>query len=161
MDNLRMIKTEPRTDYVGSYTAYIYSDGHIETDPPGRPQSREDVQRQRLQEVSRLKARAMAQAQRTRHGVVASIAPAVTRETGHSIVPRVLLEPFHATLDAIAKLAPTARANTGMLDEASSRFSLGGELVGERAGTREEFTQAAVANIPGQTVREPQYKMEG
>jgi hypothetical protein len=156
-----MIKTEPRTDYAGSYIAYIYSDGHTETDPPGRPMSREDVQRQRLQEVSRLKAREMAQAQRSRHGVVSSIAPAVTRETGHSIVPRVLVQSFHETLDAIAALAPTARTNEGMLAEASGRYALGGELVGDRAGTREEYTQTKPAVIPGQTIREPQYQMEG
>ncbi|HSW50415.1 MAG TPA: hypothetical protein VLH09_09585 [Bryobacteraceae bacterium] len=156
-----LVRTENRTDYAGAYTAYIYSDGHVETDPPGRPQSREDTQRLRLQDASRSKALQLAQAQRARHGLAGSTAPAVVRENAASIVPRVLLEPFHEALDAMAALAPTARTNPGMMKEVADRYSLGGPIVGDRAGTREENVQPAPPVIPGAVSREPTYATEG
>ena len=33
------------TDYLGTYTRYVYDNGHVETDPAGRPIFREDAQR--------------------------------------------------------------------------------------------------------------------
>jgi hypothetical protein len=33
------------TDYLGTYTRYVYDNGHVETDPVGRPVFREDAQR--------------------------------------------------------------------------------------------------------------------
>lgn len=44
-------RTEIRTDELGSYTAYIFDDGHVETDPPGRPLYRVDLQRKRRFEI--------------------------------------------------------------------------------------------------------------
>ena len=39
----RPIKKITKTDFVGTYTEYVYGDGHSETDPPGRPLTRDDV----------------------------------------------------------------------------------------------------------------------
>jgi hypothetical protein len=53
------IKKITKTDFVGPYTEYVYADGHVETEPVGRPQSREDVIRASKQngsQVDRLRA---------------------------------------------------------------------------------------------------------
>ncbi len=42
---MSLISKTIETDYVGTYTRYVYDNGHIETDPVGRPIFREDAQR--------------------------------------------------------------------------------------------------------------------
>ena len=42
-----IVKTETKSDYVGTYTAYTYTDGHVETNPVSRPKYKEDVQLKR------------------------------------------------------------------------------------------------------------------
>lgn len=40
-----IVSTTTETDYLGSYVRYVYDNGHVETDPAGRPVFREDAQR--------------------------------------------------------------------------------------------------------------------
>lgn len=42
---MSLISKTTETDYVGTYTRYVYDNGHVETDPVGRPIFREDAQR--------------------------------------------------------------------------------------------------------------------
>lgn len=101
------MKRETRTDFVGTFVAYIYDDGHVETDPPGRPISREDAQRQRRLELTNLRpGDELAAAKAGRSAPAAVLDQAVA---GNALA--VTLRPFYATQAAMATLAATGRAD--------------------------------------------------
>ena len=99
------MKSETRTDFVGTYTAYLFADGHVETDPPGRPQSREDAQRERRRQLATADPRRQLQA----------AAP----------LDRVL-QPFQRTSAALAEIATTVQAVKPARDELLTTVDLGG-----------------------------------
>lgn len=134
------MSTEVRSDYVGNYTAYLYADGHVETDPPGRPLAKEDVRRQRLREASRQLSQKLLQAQRTRVSRGSDTPAAIRRENSAAVTSRTLTSYFHETVDALSSTGRMARAPGGQLEQLSKAVSLGGEVVGTRKGERPEYS---------------------
>jgi hypothetical protein len=96
------VSKETRTDFVGTYTAYIYPDGHTETDPPGRPMTREDVQRQRLRQASTDQARKIMAASQVG---TSSDTLSTRREKRLTAIPQTLTQEFHDTMQAMGQLA--------------------------------------------------------
>lgn len=121
------IRTEIRTDYVGDYYAYVYSDGHVETDPPNRPLYKEDVQRLRRQELARTDALRQVAAEKMR---VVEPGRARAREMLPLSGSADQLEQFRQTLTALRTTAGTNAASPATLEQLRLRADLGGELVG-------------------------------
>lgn len=137
------IRVETRTDYVGTYTAYIYADGHVETDPANRPQNREDAQRNRRKEYARKYGRRVMEVERTREGVSTVSTPHhVRRESTLGVTARTFNEPFHHTLEAFANVANTLRAPVGSIRSLISTADIGGPLVSEEPYEDPENTGA-------------------
>lgn len=153
----RYIRKETRTDFVGSYTAYIYADGHVETDPINRPQSREDVQRARRgQAAARSQAQRQLEAERSNEGVPST---SVARDLALATSSRSLTEPYHAAIEALTNAADTVASQPQQLSAVVGSFDLGGTLetspkeYGPAVPLREDGT--------GQPVRQAAYPMEG
>lgn len=131
------VRKEIRTDYVGEYVAYIYGDGHTETDPPGRPLYQEDIQRQRAQEVARSKAREAMAAARLRSQEANDIA----RENSLSALTAPQFEQLRQSLSLITRLASSATASGPERRRAVLRADTGGLLVGSQELTLFEGDQ--------------------
>lgn len=125
------VRKEIRADYVGEYIAYIYGDGHTETDPPGRPLYQEDVQRQRAKEVARSRARAALAAARLRSQEANDIA----RENSLSALTAPQFEEFRKSQAAVTRLAGTATASGAAIRHVALNADLGGLLVGDDDAT--------------------------
>ena len=125
-----LIKTETRQDYVGPYTAYIYADGHVETDPPNRPQSREDVQRARLATLAQQQTSAALAANKSAAGQNAITPPMIVQEN-LAVAPGLVAFPsFEEVLHDIETIAASS---TSFLSEDSlllNTVSLGGNIPG-------------------------------
>jgi hypothetical protein len=117
------MKTTTKTDYIGTYTEYLYDDGHIETDPPGRPTSKEDVIRQRKAELYKT---------RTSRTLAADLA-------GGASVLRTTTKTYHETLNVLAEQMTTLSTPPAVRRTIINNVSLGGPLVGPAAGTRQEY----------------------
>lgn len=133
------ISSVQSTDYAGTYTLYTYADGHTETDPVGRPLSREDVQRARLASFSQSKPTQSLGAL----GAVSSAAPVHVDTARVSASMAALFPALGKAQDAIATLASTGRSTVAALDEHSGMADLGGPVVGPRAGQKQSFTRPA------------------
>ena len=156
----RFVRKETRTDYQGSYTAYIYADGHVETDPPGRPKSREDVQRERLAAAAGDRALRLLEAQQAELGVTGVVLPTDVRRANRGLASlRVLTGPYHETLAALGQVSPTLRAPEGQATLLRETIDIGGLVVGDRAGDRPEYdTLAGSSDLPSPgSVRTPAY----
>lgn len=148
---------ETRTDFVGPYTAYIYADGHVETDPPNRPLSREDVQRQRRGQVAaQSKAQRQLEAERSNEGVPSV---SVARDLSLATASRSLVEPFHAAIEALTEAADTIATPPDQLAALAGSFDLGGTIgdspkeYGPQTPSRSDGT--------GQAVRQAEFPVEG
>ncbi len=130
-----LFKKETRTDYAGTYTAYIYSDGHIETDPPHRPTSKEDAQRQRRVDAMKKRAIAILASERAAKGL-STLPVNVKRENLDTVAGKVLLSNYHDVLHKISEIAPTSTAADGSIQTLRTQVGLGGKVVGKRAGER-------------------------
>lgn len=139
-----LISKETRTDIAGTYTAYIYADGHVETDPPGRPLSKEDLQRQRKAQVATDRAKRMIAAERAKFGVLGDSIPNQTlRDNATAVSSKIVLEPFHKFLHAVSEISDTAtvpQTAGGHVDRLITTVPLGGKVVGDRARTRPEYS---------------------
>lgn len=124
------VSKEERTDYLGAYTAYTYADGHVETDPPARPVTKEDAQRLRLREASRTRAQRLVEAQRSRTSSYGTAPADVVRENSLSTNVQGLLGDYETTLKTIGALASTFRGNIGQTEQLVEKYDLGGKLVG-------------------------------
>lgn len=156
----RFLREEIRTDYAGSYTAYLYADGHVETDPPGRPTSREDSQRERLATAAGDRAQRLLEAQQAELGVAGVTLPTNIRRASRGLASlRVLTGPYHETLAALGQLAPTLRAPEGQAALLRESIDIGGLVVGDRAGERPEYdTLSGSPDVPSPgSVRTPTY----
>jgi hypothetical protein len=136
-----IVSTETATDVAGTYTAYTYSDGHVETDPPGRPFSKEDLQRQRLAQAAQQQAQQMLSATLAKLGVPSAPAsPAVQRQNQGTVSSTVLIGTYHDYLDAAEQIAGTASAppqSGSPLDQLLTSFGLGGPA--QTPASRPEF----------------------
>lgn len=132
-----LIKTEIRNDYVGDYTAYVFSDGHVETDPVGRPSFKEDAQRQLLGE------RAVADSPRflkvARAAEAQGERPALQADNRHASNTRVVAPAFHDSLAGLAAVTSTLTASPAYRAAVIGSVDLGGLVVGARAGKRPEY----------------------
>ncbi len=132
-----LIRTETRNDAVGNYSASIYSDGHVETDPVGRPIYKEDLQRITLaaQAVNNgpgfLKIARNAEAQPER--------PQLQADGRHASNSRVMCPAFYDTLATTAGLTDTFTASPAYRETLVGSVDLGGMVVGARAGMRPEY----------------------
>lgn len=152
----RYTSKETRTDFVGPYTAYIYADGHVETAPVNRPQSREDVQRTRRGKVAESQAQRQLEGERANQGVPSL---AVERDLALATSSRTLVEPYHAAVEAITDAAGTVAATPTLLAALIDSFDLGGTLdsspkeYGPNTPLRGDGT--------GQDARQAAYPLEG
>jgi len=161
---MRPYKKETRQDYVGTYTAYLYADGHIETEPPNRPQSKEDVQRKRRVAMTKQKAVAMLAAERARLGTSSSTPASVVQQNATVTPGTVFYAQYNALLHKISQLSGTA---TSFMDQVGSLLytvGLGGYIIGDKAGVLPEFAVPAVKTdersdeeLALTVVREPKY----
>lgn len=135
----RFLREEIRTDYRGAYTAYLYADGHVETDPPGRPISKEDWQRHRLNQATAEKVARMTTAARTAAGARGIPMPSDIKQAERSVPTlRALTQGFHDTLNAASVLAQTARTPMEMRHSLVASFDLGGPAGGPVEYNEEE-----------------------
>lgn len=125
----RPISTETRTDYVGEYRAYIYADGHVETDPPGRPLSKEDVQRKRVLAYARANAANFANKATALKNPTGIPAPAAV-DRSVTVNRSMLLANFQETQQALAQASVTARTPDANIKTLVSTFGVGGPLRG-------------------------------
>ena len=132
-----LVKTETRNDYEGDYKAYLYSDGHIETDPPGRPLFKEDAQRRLLGQ------RAVADAPRFLKTARASEAqaerPHLQADNRHAANARVMAPAFHDSLAGLSAVTSTFTASPLYRAAVVGQVDLGGVVVGDRADQRPEY----------------------
>jgi len=139
-----LIKTEVRNDYLGAYTAYIYSDNHVETDPAGRPKFKEDAQRQLLaqQAISNapqfLKNARGAESQPER--------PALQADGRHAANTRAMTPAFADSLAGLSAVTATFTASKTYRQAVVGQIDLGGLVVGDRAGTRPEYGEEPIVD---------------
>ena len=152
------VRKVTRTDFVGNYVAYIFADGHVETDPPGRPLFREDVQRQRRKEFALRQARRLLETERAKGSPSSR---RVGREANRVVAGRVFNRNFHNTLHAISRIADTAASPPNMVDQLVGSFDLGGVVVGDLAGKLPEYGPAYPVDRTSRPQREEQYRTEG
>lgn len=131
-----LVSTETRTDAVGSYTAYVYSDGHIETDPAGRPTYKEDLQRQLASQLAKSNAGQYLQAASTA-GV--SQPTRVSFDLQASSGLRAVAPAYCEFLSAASDFASTVGTSPARRAEVLGTVDLGGELTGSNAGQRPEY----------------------
>lgn len=130
------LRTEVRTDAKGSYTAYVYADGHTETDPPNRPLSREDLQRQRLADfatTSALEAVEAAKAGRT------GGSSSAVRQSRPAATLRALAPSFMEGLASVQLIPATMSMTEAQRTTLLTSFDLGSRVVGAKAGARVEY----------------------
>lgn len=124
---MSIVKTEIRVDYVGEYRVYTYADGHTETSPAGRPQSREDVQRLRKAQLANAQAFRATAADQQRASLSSAQQQATAAQTGTADQ----LDNYRQTAQVVRTLAQTSSAPAAMLDQLTLQADLGGGLVGE------------------------------
>lgn len=156
------IKTVKSTDYTGNYLAYIFADGHIETDPPNRPKFKEDAQRDRKIEVSRDRAQAILAAERSKYGLNdGSLPGSVIRENSDTVTGSVVLRPYLEQLRKLSDTAETFTAAAGLIDSLVTTVPIGGKVVGNNMGLSPEYAEdivPAALESPGQIL--PSYPTE-
>jgi hypothetical protein len=99
-----ILREEIRTDAAGTYTAYVYADGHTETNPPGRPKSREDMQRERAAEAAQADAKTAVSTTRAS----ASQSAPLQRENAAAAGSRLVLSPYRNFQHKLGTLVGTA-----------------------------------------------------
>lgn len=138
----RPIKVERATDYLGNYVAYTYADGHVETDPPGRPQFKEDAQRNRKIEVARERATAILAAERSKFGTGEIPLPGnILRENANIVSGQLLIRPYLDQLRKLQNVAETSSAPRGQALNLINTVPIGGKVVGDNAGLQPEFNE--------------------
>jgi hypothetical protein len=131
------IKTTVLTDFVGSYVAYTYADGHVETDPPGRPTSKEDVQRLRKRQAATDNTKSFLAAEQAKNG--AGLSVDLVRDGATAAIGRLLDKEYHETVDATSTMLQTVVADSQFRQQVIDNADLGGDIVGDKAGERPEY----------------------
>jgi hypothetical protein len=128
-----IVSTTEATDVAGVYTVYTYSDGHTDTNPPNRPYSKEDLQRQirdQLAQVLATQSLANEQARYTSLAVQqnAPNVQEIARAEFDVINGNLVLQPFPDAIANFSEFASTATALPGPIQQLVSTLSLGGYL---------------------------------
>lgn len=123
------------SDAAGLYLAYTFSDGHIETDPPNRPVSKEDLQRQIRDKLAQTKATQSLANDRGRYTKtqaqqLAPNAQQIARAEFDVIAGGLVVKPLTDAVRNFSQFAPTATAHEGQVDQLISSVPLGGPLEG-------------------------------
>ena len=126
------LRTEIRTDASGSYTAIVFDDGHIETDPPGRPLFKEDLRRKALSDAALANGASFLRAANAAGDSTSADRQAAA--SGRAIAPG-----FHDTLAALAELATTFTSTPAMRKFLIGNVDLGGPVQGANAGKQPEY----------------------
>lgn len=149
------ILTVRATDYAGSYVAYTYADGHTETDPPGRPKFKEDVQRDRLIEVARTRTQAVLALRKTSVGIGGVPLPAgIIRQNADAISGSVLFQPYLDQIKKLENIAETSTATPAAVQSLLLTVPIGGKVNSDTSATP-EYNQDA---LPG-PVSTPTYSL--
>jgi len=136
MSSGTLIRIETRTDFLGEYTAYVYGDGHVETEPSDRPVTKEDYQRRRAADLSQKNAReALASARIARSTSRANL----NRDQAASAATAGLFDEMRKTLSAINLMAQTTGAPSSDTDTVINTVSVGGQIVGPRATVKPDI----------------------
>lgn len=144
-----LLREEIRTDAAGNYTAYVYADGHTETNPPGRPLSKEDLQRQRLQAASKADARTAVAAARTTTG--SKTTAASRRESAAGAGPRQLMPQFQAFQAALSTMVVTATTPAfagGLRDDLLDQVHTGTPAGEDELRLEHDLDRTAEQNTP-------------
>lgn len=136
---MRPILTVRSTDIAGSYVAYTYADGHVETDPPNRPKFKEDLQRDRKIEVAKTRASAILAAEGSWNS--AGFPSSVLRENTNIVTGSVLIRPYLEQLRKLADISETTTAAKGQIRSLLRMVPIGGKITGDNAGKQPEFVQ--------------------
>lgn len=133
MSNLSITSRRTLSDAAGMYIAYTYSDGHVTTDPPNRPVSREDLQRQVRDTIAQQQATQSLIGERARYTKnqaqqLAPNAQQIARAEFDVINGGLVTAGVSKAIRNFTKFAGTATASTDYLDQVVSTVSLGGEL---------------------------------
>lgn len=133
MSNLSITSRRTLSDAAGTYIAYTYSDGHVTTDPPNRPVSREDLQRQVRDTIAQQQATQSLIGERARYTKnqaqqQAPNAQQIARAEFDVINGGLVTAGVSKAIRNFTKFAGTATASTDYLDQVVSTVSLGGEL---------------------------------
>lgn len=134
MSNLKIISRRTLSDAAGTYIAYTYADGHVTTDPPNRPVSREDLQRQVRDTIAQQKATQSLTGERARYTknqaqMLAPNAQQIARAEFDVINGGLVTVGVSNAIRNFTKFAGTATASTDYTDEVVSTVPLGGELI--------------------------------
>lgn len=144
----QIISKATLTDYIGPFVAYTYADGHIETVPPNRPQSKEDVQRQRRIQVIRTRALAVLSSERAIVGT-GNLPMVIKRENANTVGGKIMLSNYHDALHKLSEIAVTSTAFPGSIETLRTTIGLGGRVVGARSGQRPHYDKDDVPRYGG------------
>jgi hypothetical protein len=127
---MSLLRTETRTDYLGDYVAYIYSDGHVESDPVDRPVYKEDYLRKRTIELSKKNSReALAAARLARTSANNNL----NREQTAFVATAGILDEFRRTQSVLGLLVDAAVADRLTKEALTDEVDTGGDLIGDRS----------------------------
>lgn len=134
MSSLKIISRRTLSDAAGAYIAYTYADGHVTTDPPNRPISREDLQRQVRDTIAQQKATQSLTGERARYTknqaqLLAPNSQQIARAEFDVINGGLVTAGVSNAVRNFTKFASTATATKDYLNEVVTTASLGGELV--------------------------------
>jgi hypothetical protein len=146
-----IVKRETLTDYVGSYIANTFSDGHVETDPANRPLSKEDVQRQIRDAEALKRAKATLANERVRYTktqaqLLSPNSQQISRAVFDVIAGGLVTKSMTDTIRQFALFAQTATADVGNVSALLSNVPLGGEVVG--GDLADEYIPTAARAVP-------------
>lgn len=149
MSQLTIISRRTLSDAAGTYTAYTYADGHITTDPPNRPVSKEDLQRQvrdklAQDQATRSLANDRARFTKTQAQQLAPNAQQIARAEFDVINGGLVTAGISKAIRTFTKFAATATAPDAYTDQVVASVALGGELV--KGGTEFVATTPLDAN---------------
>lgn len=132
---MAVVKRLVRTDAAGYYIEYTHDDGHIETQPPGRPQTKEDIQRKQRQQLSLTKALKTAQADRTHADFIVNdptSSNSRARAVFNQVVSAEATAEFSRSVDAVGVIAQTASVRPEHSIDVIKDVTLGGAAANER-----------------------------
>lgn len=127
---MTLLRTEKRYDYLGEYVAYVYSDGHVESDPVDRPVYKEDYLRKRTIELSRKNSKEALAAARTAR---ISSNNNLNREQTAFVATAGILDEFRRTQSILGLLVDAAVADPLTKESLIDTADTGGDLIGDDA----------------------------
>ena len=128
-----VVKTQTLSDAAGLYTAYTYSDGHVQTSPPNRPVSKEDLQRQVRDQLAQANATAALTNDRSRFTkttaqLAAPNAQQIARAEFDVVAGGLVTAPLSNAINNFSKFSGSATSTESHETQLISTVPLGGSL---------------------------------